>query len=149
MIENMTDDSLKRIAEALERLAPSERNLPSLEGADAFVWAVGPDRLIPITTVSYVDLALLRGIDHVRDILIRNTQQFADGFPANNALLWGSRGMGKSSLVKSIHATIRTKAKAPLALIEIHREDIPTLPRLLDCIRTTDRRVILFCDDLS
>ena len=149
MIENMTDDSLKRIAEALERLAPSEKNLPSLKGADAFVWAVGPDRLVPITTVNYVDLSLLKGIDHVRDILTRNTQQFADGFPANNALLWGSRGMGKSSLVKAIHATIRTKDKAALALIEIHREDIPTLPRLLDCIRTTDRRVILFCDDLS
>ncbi|MBL4801150.1 MAG: ATP-binding protein [Emcibacter sp.] len=149
MIKNITDDSLKRIADALDRLAPPENDLPCLSGADAFVWAINPDRLVPITTVNYIDLKLLKGIDHIRDILERNTQQFADGFPANNALLWGSRGMGKSSLVKAIHANIRSKKDKPLALVEIYREDIPTLPRLLDCIRATERRVILYCDDLS
>ncbi len=145
MIKNL----LNRIAEALERLAPADNTTPSLNGADAFVWNIGPDRLMPVKSVNHIDLELLHGIDHVRDILDANTQQFADGFPANNALLWGARGMGKSSLVKALHANIRTKDNKPLALIEIHREDIPTLPRLMDCLRTSDRRVILFCDDLS
>lgn len=149
MIKNLNNDALNRIADALERLAPLKQDAPNLDGADAFVWNVNPDRLTPITSVNYVDLDLLKGIDHIRDILSENTQQFADGFPANNALLWGSRGMGKSSLVKALHAKIRTKANKALALIEIHREDVPTLPRLLDCLRSTDRRVILFCDDLS
>ena len=149
MIKNLNEESLKRIAEALESLSPETTPPPSLEGADAFFWAISPDRLVPVHQVNHVDLDLLHGIEHVRDILRENTQQFADGFPANNALLWGARGMGKSSLVKALHAKIRTPDKQPLALIEIHREDIPTLPRLLDCLRTTDRRVILFCDDLS
>ena len=142
-------DSLKRIAEALERLAPTDQNKPRPEGADAFVWTIEPDRMLPVTDVNYIDLSLLKAIDHVRDILIQNTRQFADGFPANNALLWGARGMGKSSLVKAVHAEVRGKDGAKLALIEIHREDIPTLPRLLDCLRVTERRIILFCDDLS
>ncbi len=145
----ITDNILKRIAEALERLAPSVNSTPNLKGADAFVWNIAPDRLTPVKAVNHVDLGLLHGIDHVREILDKNTQQFADGFPANNALLWGARGMGKSSLVKALHAKIRTKGNKALALIEIHREDIPTLPRLLDFLRYTDRRVILFCDDLS
>jgi len=143
------NNALTRIADALERLAPAEQQPPSLEGADAFVWNVDPDRLIAVNSVNHVALHLLLGIDHVRDILTDNTRQFANGFPANNALLWGARGMGKSSLVKALHATIRAPDKKPLALIEIHREDIPSLPRLLDCIRHSDRRVILFCDDLS
>ena len=142
-------DSLKRIAEALERLVPTDQNKPRPEGADAFVWTIEPDRLLPVTDVNYIDLSLLKAIDHVRDILIQNTRQFADGFPANNALLWGARGMGKSSLIKAVHAEVRGKDGAKLALIEIHREDIPTLPRLLDCLRVTERRIILFCDDLS
>jgi len=149
MIKKQEDDTLKRIAEALERLAPDGKCAPNLTGADAFVWNIAPDRLIPVKSVYHVNLDLLQGIDHVRDILSRNTQQFADGFPANNALLWGARGMGKSSLIKALHAKIRTRNDKALALIEIHREDIPTLPRLLDCLRDTDRRVILFCDDLS
>ncbi len=143
------NNALTRIADALERLAPAEQQPTSLEGADAFVWNVGPDRLIAVNSVNHVALHLLLGIDHVRDILADNTRQFANGFPANNALLWGARGMGKSSLVKALHATIRAPDKKPLALIEIHREDIPSLPRLLDCIRHSARRVILFCDDLS
>ncbi|PCI46051.1 MAG: AAA family ATPase [Alphaproteobacteria bacterium] len=145
MIKNL----LKRIAEALERLVPEKNAAPDLKGADAFVWNIAPDRLTPVRSVSHVDLDLLHGIDHVRDILSDNTRQFANGFPANNALLWGARGMGKSSLIKALHARIRTTGNQALALIEIHREDIPSLPRLLDCLRATDRRVILFCDDLS
>ena len=145
----MTKNILKRIAEALERLAPEEKLTPSLKGADAFIWNVNPDRLSAITSVNHVDLELLHGIDHVRDILSENTQQFANGFPANNALLWGARGMGKSSLIKALHAKIRTTENKALALIEIHREDMPSLPRLLEHLRVSDRRVILFCDDLS
>lgn len=145
MIKNI----LNRIASALERLAPAENTDPSLKGADAYVWTITPDRLAPVKSVSHVKLELLHGIDHVRDILSDNTQQFADGFPANNALLWGARGMGKSSLIKALHGKIRTSDNKALALIEIHREDMPSLPRLLECLRATDRRVILFCDDLS
>lgn len=141
---NMNDDTLGRIADALEKLAPNDDAIPTLQGADAFVWHVEPDRLVPITEVNHVKLDLLRGIDHVRDILVKNTEQFAAGFPANNALLWGARGMGKSSLVKAIHAGLKN-----IALIEIHREDIPSLPRLLDVIRASKRQCILFCDDLS
>jgi predicted AAA+ superfamily ATPase len=108
---------------------------------------------VPVPAVAHVDLALLRGVEHVRDILLENTEQFAAGFPANNALLWGSRGMGKSSLVKAIHAAVLAAmpADAPgkLKLIEIHREDIPSLPRLLNQLRAEPHRFILFCDDLS
>lgn len=140
----MTEEYLKKIADALERLAPDTPTTPTINGANAFIWHIEPDNLIPVQNVNHVKLELLHGIDHVRDILVKNTQQFADGFPANNALLWGARGMGKSSLIKAIHATIKN-----LALIEIHREDIPSLPRLLDIIRGSERRSILFCDDLS
>jgi len=149
MIRNEQNDMLTRIAEALERLAPRKVAPPDFDASNAFVWNVAPDQLVPILSVKHVDINLLQAIDRVRDILWQNTQQFADGFPANNALLWGARGMGKSSLVKALHAKIRTQDKASLALIEIHREDIPSLPRLLDHIRNTSRRVILFCDDLS
>lgn len=138
------DQTLIRIADALERLSPETSKEPSLDGADAFIWHVGPDQLIPVHNVNHVNLDLLKGIDHVRDILEENTQHFADGFSANNALLWGARGMGKSSLVKAIHAITKN-----IALIEIHREDIPSLPRLLEVIRNSGRRCILFCDDLS
>ncbi len=141
---DIDNDTLNRIADALDRLAPKADIAPTLEGADAFIWHIEPDRLIPIKSVNHVDLDLLKGIDHVRDILIENTKQFANGYSANNALLWGARGMGKSSLVKAIHATTKN-----IALIEIHREDIPSLPRLLDIIRKSNRRCILFCDDLS
>jgi len=149
MTKETIHKTLIHIAGLLDRLAPPEVEIPSIEGADAFVWQVNPDKLIPIATVSHVKLDLLKAIDHQRDILTQNTQQFADGFPANNALLWGARGMGKSSLVKALHGTILTQENKPLVLIEIHREDIPSLPRLLDCLRGQDRRIILFCDDLS
>lgn len=138
------DQTLIRIANALERLSPEVSSKAFLDGADAFVWQATPDQLIPIQNVNHVNLDLLKGIDHVRDILVENTKHFADGYSANNALLWGARGMGKSSLVKAIHATTKN-----IALIEIHREDIPSLPRLLGIIRESDRQCILFCDDLS
>lgn len=135
---------MERITDALERLAPAKVCQPTLEGADAFVWHIDPDQLTPVEAVNHVDLSLLKGIDHVRDILVENTKQFAKGYSANNALLWGARGMGKSSLVKAIHASIEN-----LALIEIHREDIPSLPRLLEIIGKSERQCVLFCDDLS
>ncbi len=141
---DIDDKTLSRIADALDRLAPVKGHTPKLEGADAFVWHINPDGLTAVDRVNHVDLDLLKGIDHVRDILLENTKQFANGFSANNALLWGARGMGKSSLVKAIHAVIKN-----IVLIEIHREDIPSLPRLLDIIKKSDRRCILFCDDLS
>ncbi len=149
----MTDDSdfkdrLDRIAAALERLAPPSTPVNDLDAADAFVWQPDGDRLQPVPSVSRVPLGLLRGIDRVRDILLDNTQRFANGLPANNALLWGARGMGKSSLVKAAHAEIAGD-QGRLVLIEIHREDIESLPRLLDLLRGSARRFVLFCDDLS
>ncbi|MDC1429954.1 ATP-binding protein [Emcibacteraceae bacterium] len=136
--------TLNRIADALDRLLPIETPITFLNNADTFIWQVKPDRLIAVSDVNRINLNLLKGIDHVRDLLVNNTKQFDDGFPANNALLWGARGMGKSSLVKAIHATTKN-----ITLIEIHRGDIPTLPRLLSVIRKTKRQCILFCDDLS
>ena len=140
--------TLQRIADALERLAPPAPANLDLAAADAFVWHAEGDRLEPIRQVSRVELNLLRGIDRVRDILLDNTMRFAAGLPANNALLWGARGMGKSSLVKAVHATANAQGKS-LALVEIHREDIPSLPRLLARLRVQERRCLLFCDDLS
>jgi len=149
MIKNPQDDMLQRIAEAFERLSPSEQEVPDLTIADAFVWTAKPDRLTAVKSAAHINLELLLGIDHIRDILSQNTQQFADGFPANNALLWGARGMGKSSLIKALHGKIRGPDNQPLALVEIHREDMPSLPRLLSYLRAARRRMILFCDDLS
>ncbi len=143
------DPLLRRIAEALERLAPVPPPPVPLASADAFVWHADAGALQPVTTVNALDIALLQGIDRVRDILLANTRQFAKGLPANNALLWGAKGMGKSSLIKAVHATVNGETGRALALVEIHREDIPTLPRLLDRLRGADRRCILFCDDLS
>ncbi len=141
---------LQRIADALERLAPPAAGPLALGAADAFVWHAERGELQPVPQVSRVDLGLLRGIDRVRDTLMENTRRFAQGLPANNALLWGARGMGKSSLVKAAHASINAELPdRPLALVEIHREDIPSLPTLLLRIRQETRRVILFCDDLS
>lgn len=146
----LNPDTLERIAAALERLAPASPPLPDLSSASAYVWQVGPDRLTAVSKVSHVDLALLQGIDHVRDILLANTTRFADGLPANNALLWGARGMGKSSLIKAVHAAVNTPRKGvdALLLVEIHREDIQSLPRLLKAL-TSRRRILIFCDDLS
>ena len=124
--------------------------LKSFATADAFVWH--PDgRLAPVPRVSRVELGLLKGIDRMRDILIENTERFANGLPANNALLWGARGMGKSSLVKAAHADINVNRKPAekLKLIEIHREDIESLPGLMDLLRSSGFRFIVFCDDLS
>jgi len=143
-------DVLERIATALERLAPQRATLPDLRIADAFVWY--PDgRLAPVAHVNRVEMSLLKGIDRVRDVLVENTERFADGLPANNALLWGARGMGKSSLVKAAHGSINLKREAAerLKLIEIHREDIESLPALMDLLRPSDFRFVVFCDDLS
>jgi uncharacterized protein len=145
---------LERIASALERLAPSNAVLPDFSSADAFVWHPDGRRLAPVTRVNRVEMSLLKGIDRVRDVLMENTERFAKGLPANNALLWGARGMGKSSLVKASHAAVnlalaRNSKGGPLKLIEIHREDIDSLPELMTLIRGSDDRFIVFCDDLS
>jgi predicted AAA+ superfamily ATPase len=143
---------LKRIADALERLAPTAMPQADFSVADAFVWQAASRRLSPVAKVSRVEMSLLRGIDRVRDTLAENTQRFANGLPANNALLWGARGMGKSSLVKAVHAEInhvRSADSRPLKLIEIHREDIETLPDLMASLRPDQHRFIIFCDDLS
>jgi predicted AAA+ superfamily ATPase len=145
----MTDDSLRRIAEALERLAPPPRPAPDFAAAAAYVWHTGPDRLDPVPEVARVDLALLVGIDRVRDILLANTLQFARGHAANNALLWGARGMGKSSLVKAVHGAVLAEGLR-LRLIEMSRDDLASVGRLLNLMRAAPaERFILFCDDLS
>jgi len=149
---NETNDlasDLKRVANALERLAPRAPARADLGAADAFVWHAEDGRLEPVTLVNRVELVLLKGIQRQTDTLLDNTQRFAQGFPANNALLWGARGTGKSSLVKAVHAEINAAQPGALALIEIHREDIPSLPQLLATLRKTERRCLLFCDDLS
>src|ERR1700726_3785619 len=140
---------LHRIADALERLAPAAAHRNDLEAADAFVWHADVEWLEPVVQVNRVPLTLLRGIDRVRDILLENTERFAAGLPANNVLLWGARGTGKSALVKAAHAAVNEMTPHALALIEIHREDIPSLPRLLSLVRGSPRRCLLFCDDLS
>jgi predicted AAA+ superfamily ATPase len=140
---------LYRIADALERLAPAAASVNDLSAADAFIWHADREWLEPVPVVNRVALGLLRGIDRVRDILLENTQRFAAGLPANNVLLWGARGTGKSALVKAAHAAINDATPHALALIEIHREDIPSLPRLLSLVRGSPRRCLLFCDDLS
>ncbi len=136
---------LTRIADALERLAPPPPAAPDLTGADAFVWHP-PARLAPVRHVSRVDIALLHGVDRQKGLILENTSRFAAGLPANNAMLWGARGMGKSSLVKAAHAAM---APGSLVLIEIHREDIRTLPDLLNLLRDQPRRCLILCDDLS
>ncbi|UCH76102.1 MAG: ATP-binding protein [Rhodospirillales bacterium] len=143
------NDTLRRIADALERLAPPSQAWSDLEVADAFVWRADVESLEPVTAVNRVALGLLQGIDHQADQLLDNTRRFAEGLPANNALLWGARGSGKSSLVKAVHAEVNRAAAEKLVLVEIHREDIGSLPRLLTLLRKTERRCILFCDDLS
>jgi uncharacterized protein len=143
---------LTRIADALERLAPAPPAAPDLRTADAFIWHPARRHLMPVARVNRVEMRLLKGIDRMRDILIENTERFARGFPANNALLWGARGMGKSSLVKAVHADTNRglgKDAGLLKLIEIHREDIESLPDLMAALRGTPFRFIVFCDDLS
>lgn len=144
----MSDDALTRIAQALERLAPPPVAAPDFASASAFVWQADPDRLIPVEKVSRVALDLLIGVDRARDTLLANTRQFAAGMPANNALLWGARGMGKSSLVKAIHAAILTEFP-DLCMVEVQREDMKSIGRCLDLLRDRPERFLMFCDDLS
>ena len=151
----MTDFStlalISRIAEALERLAPKPPQAPAFDAADAFVWRASDETAQAVARVNRVDIALLKGVERARDTLLENTSRFARGLPANNALLWGARGMGKSSLVKAAHAAVnaaRGDARA-LKLIEIHREDIESLPALMGHLRTDPHKFIVFCDDLS
>ena len=144
----MTEDVLLRIAEALERISPPPNLFNDLDSAEAFLWHVSPDRLQKVSTVNSITLDLLLGIDQARDTLLKNTYQYAKGFAANNTLLWGSRGMGKSSLVKAIHTRVISEGFA-VKLVEILREDLPTIGRLLGRLRESKYLFILFCDDLS
>ncbi len=145
------DALLKRIADALDRLAPASPPAPNFDAAEAFIWRADSGALAPVARVNRVDLSLLRGIDRVRDLLVENTRRFARALPANNALLWGARGMGKSSLVKAAHAAINREPDVALRLklVEIHREDIEGLPALMSLLREAPYRFIVFCDDLS
>ena len=146
----MDEALLTRIAEALERMAPARHAAPRLDGADAFIWHPAPlPRLAPVRRVSAVDIELLQGVEPQKRLLLENTLRFARGLPANNAMLWGARGMGKSSLVKAAHRRANAEIPGSLALIEIAREDIATLPELLEILREQPRRVLVFCDDLS
>lgn len=144
----MSDAALIRIADALERISPPAAATPDFSAADAFVWHIDPDHLEPVNKVSRVALELLVGIERSRDTLLENTVQFARGLPANNALLWGARGTGKSSLVKAIHAAVNDLGHR-LKIVEVQREDLPSIGRLLALLRTSDERFLLFCDDLS
>ena len=142
--------ALERIADALESAHPPAQPAPDLDAAQAFVWSGDQGVLDPVPDVARMELSLLHGIDRMRDILLENTRRFAAGLPANNALLWGARGMGKSSLVKAVHAEVNARRDVPLLLVEIHREDIATLPRLMAVLRAApDRQVLVYCDDLS
>ena len=147
-IETLSE-KLDLLIEAVGRLAPKPPRQADLGAADCFVWAAERGELEPVIHVNRVDLGLIRGVDRVRDILLDNTRRFAAGLPANNVLLWGARGMGKSSLVKAVHATVDAGQAGALKLIEIHREDIDTLPRVLALLKAAPYRFILFCDDLS
>ena len=144
----MTEDALTRIAAALERRYPPAMAAPNYAAADAFAWHVSPDRLDPVPHVERVNIDLLIGVNRSRDILLENTRHFARKLPANNALLWGARGMGKSSLVKAVHAAILAEGLT-LKIVELSREDLPSVGRLLAHLRSADHQFILFCDDLS
>ncbi|MCF6321798.1 MAG: ATP-binding protein [Rhizobiaceae bacterium] len=147
------NEKIDRLLDLVERMAPPQVPAISLEDANAFVWQEDKGALTPVKDVNRVEMVLLKGIDHVGSILVENTKRFTAGHAANNALLWGARGMGKSSLVKAVHAHINDNpgntGNKPLKLIEIHREDIHSLPGLLNKLRDIDHRIILFCDDLS
>ncbi len=149
MVDSDLEPLLKRVADALERLSPPRAPALAVDSADAFVWHADAQWLEPVHEVNRVALELLKAIDRVRDILLENTRRFAAGLPANNALLWGARGMGKSSLVKAVHAKVNAENPGVPALVEIHREEIPSLPLLLKRLREDERRWLLFCDDLS
>ena len=140
---------VRRLADALDRLAGPPAAINDWDAADCFVWAPARLLLQPVPRPNRVALTLIRGVDHVRDILHENTLRFAEGFAANNVLLWGARGMGKSSLVKAVHEDVRRATGVSLKLVEVHREDISTLPVLLDLVKSVEHRVLIFCDDLS
>jgi predicted AAA+ superfamily ATPase len=149
-----SDGIWERVAAALERLAPGAPAAPRFAAADAFSWHPDERQLVPVARVNRVEMSLLKGIDRMRDVLLENTERFARGLPANNALLWGARGMGKSSLVKAVHASVNAaqagkRSDGLLKLVEIHREDIETLPDLMMLMRGAPYRFIVFCDDLS
>ena len=144
----MTEAALIRIAQALERISPPAAMAPDFNAADAFVWQVEPDHLEPVAKVSRIHVDLLVGIDRSRDTLLENTLRFARGLPANNALLWGARGMGKSSLVKAVHGVVLDRG-LNLKIVEVQREDLPSIGRLLALLRDSNERFLLFCDDLS
>ncbi len=149
MTRSTTSAVFERIASALERLAPPLSPPPDFAAAEGFIWMAEAGAFQPVSAISRVPLKLLKGVDHMRAALYENTERFAKGFPANNALLWGARGMGKSSLVKAVHASVSVGASA-LKLVEIHREDIATLPTCLSFLRAAAPvRFILLCDDLS
>ena len=149
MYDDKLIQALSRIPDSLERIAPQSSTKSDLNGADAFVWHADRHWLEPINKINRVEIELLKGIDHQQDILWENTKRFAAGLPANNALLWGTRGTGKSSLVKTVNAAVQAKDGHNLALVEIHHEDIPSLPILLSLLRLSRRQSIVFCDDLS
>ncbi len=150
MANNLEISTLIRIAEALERISPPPHPAPNFKKADAFVWTSAPPSLEAVVKVNRVELSLLQGVDNSRDTLLENTRRFVKNFPANNALLWGARGMGKSSLVKAVHRTVSEESQGQLKIVEIHREDIESLPALMTLVRNNDRyRFIIFCDDLS
>jgi uncharacterized protein len=153
-VEGRAVEALERIAEALERIAPPAQEPTDLSSADAFLWRSDLKRLEPVREVNRVELSLLKGIDRARDLLLDNTERFARDLPANNALLWGARGMGKSSLVKAAHAEVNRRlamkrARRALKLVEIHREDIEALPLLMSLLREDSHQILVFCDDLS
>jgi len=154
--ETVTEDQnalilaeVRRLADAVERLAGPAPAINDWNAADCFVWSPARLYLQPVPRPNRVALTLIRGVDHVRDILHENTLRFAEGFAANNVLLWGARGMGKSSLVKAVHEDVRRSTSVSLKLIEVHREDISSLPVLLDILKAAPHRIIIFCDDLS
>ena len=149
MSESDLEPLLLRIADALERLAPAKAPAIELAAAEAFVWHADRSWLEPVPRINRLELDLLIGLDRSRETLLANTRRFAEGLPANNALLWGARGMGKSSLVKSVHGAVNAETGGQLVLVEIHREDIGSLPVLLQVLRGGEHRFILFCDDLS
>lgn len=149
MTDTDTTELLTRIADALDRIAPPAATTSIPGDADAFTWQADTAQLEPVADINRLDIEQLIGINRSRDTLLDNTRRFAEGYPANNALLWGARGMGKSSLVKAVHGTIAAETDGRLVLVEIHREDLSSLPRLLAVLRESPRQFILFCDDLS
>ncbi|WP_135078118.1 ATP-binding protein [Terasakiella sp. SH-1] len=149
MSELQIQSVLQRIADALERQSPKHVVDHDLDQANAYIWNAQIQGLHPVHTVNHIALNMLQGIDLQKDILLKNTQQFAEGFSANNALLWGARGTGKSSIVKAVHAHINEKTPDSLILIEIHREDLSSMPDLLKVLSSTQKRCVLYCDDLS